>query len=162
MPLGSILVVANGRVFPFLMAASCQVLSGFALGERAAHELTPALHRSVRGPALTYEIRDMQMMTCWRRSHRSHTWVSLQLPLHPSSHFADVKTLGLSSLKAQFEFTHTEKSESQDLLLTDPRTGEGEGEDPTVLGEGQPSSQVTRGQDMEGRGVNTYCFKGGW
>lgn len=57
-PSGALLVVANGRVFPFLMAASRQVLSGFAPGDRAAPVLTLLL-TGVLGPELTCDVRDM-------------------------------------------------------------------------------------------------------
>lgn len=55
---------------------------------------------------------------------------------NPSSHCAQVKTLALFWLKAQFQYTQQRKQKkSQDLLLTDPRMGKGHGE----MEEGQSS-----------------------
>lgn len=49
-------------------------------------------------------------------------------PAAPSSHFGEVITRGLFSLMAHFGLTLTEKAKPQDLLLTDPTIGGGEGE----------------------------------
>ena len=50
-------------------------------------------------------------------------WIRVDERYKPalSSHFGEVKALGLFWLKVHFQYTH--KKKSQDLLLTDPRSG---------------------------------------
>ena len=89
----------------------------------------------------------------WGSTSQPHR-VSRPVPQHLSSHFWEVKSTGSFWLQALFQYAHTKKRESQDLLLTDPRS---RGEWGTRRWKkGNPPSQVTSEQEIDSRAASTY------
>ena len=58
---------------------------------------------------LVYCMKNMQIVTCWMRRHQLPHGGAKELPLHPTSHFGDLKPKGSVWLKAQFQSIQTQR-----------------------------------------------------
>ena len=64
---------------------------------------------------LVYCMKNMQIVTCWMRRHQLPHGGAKELPLHPTSHFGDLKPKGSVWLKAQFQSIQTQRKSNRKI-----------------------------------------------